>query len=90
MSTGGAAINAMMNTEVAVSSVGIIRTPNQPMYKRFSVLVTHSAKRAHRLLLSRLFKIAVIIFFIFFQPYHSLKKRRIKVRKAISLLNIIV
>jgi hypothetical protein len=34
ISTGGAAINAMMNTEVAVSSVGIINTPNHPMYKR--------------------------------------------------------
>jgi hypothetical protein len=31
------------------------------MYKRFSVLVTHSQKRAQRLVLSRLSKIAVII-----------------------------
>jgi hypothetical protein len=31
MSTGGAAINAMMNTLVAVRRVGIIITPNQPM-----------------------------------------------------------
>ena len=61
MSTGGAAMNAIMNTLVAVKSVGIIRTPNQPMYKRFSVLVTHSQKRAHRLPFSRLSKIAVII-----------------------------
>ena len=32
------------------------------MYKRFSVLVTQSQKRAHRLALSRLSKIAVIVF----------------------------
>ena len=37
ISTGGAAINAMINTEVAVNNVGIINTPNQPTYKRFSV-----------------------------------------------------
>ena len=29
MSTGGAAMKAMMNTEVAVSRVGIMITPNQ-------------------------------------------------------------
>jgi hypothetical protein len=49
-----------MKTEVAVNRVGIIRTPNQPMYRRFSVLVIHSQKRAQRLALSRLSKIAVI------------------------------
>ena len=63
MSTGGAAMKAMMNTEVAVNNVGIINTPNQPMYKRFSVLVIHSQKRAHRLAFSRRCKIAVIINF---------------------------
>jgi hypothetical protein len=31
ISTGGAAMNAMMNTEVAVRRRGIINTPNQPM-----------------------------------------------------------
>jgi hypothetical protein len=56
-------MNAIMNTDVAVSRVGIISTPNQPMYRRFSVLVTHSQKRAHRLPFSRLSKIAVIFFF---------------------------
>jgi hypothetical protein len=44
MSTGGAAINAMMNAVVAVNSAGIIRTPNQPTYSRLSVLVTQSQK----------------------------------------------
>ena len=60
MSTGGAAIKAMINTEVAVNKVGIIKTPNQPMYRRFSVLVTQLQKRAQRLVLSRLSKIAVM------------------------------
>ena len=49
MSTGGAAMKAMMKTEVAVNKVGIMITPNQPMYKRFSVEVIHSQKRAQRL-----------------------------------------
>jgi hypothetical protein len=34
----------MMNAVVAVSSAGIIRTPNQPTYSRLSVLVTQSQK----------------------------------------------
>lgn len=54
-------MKAMMNTEVAVNNVGIMITPNQPMYKRFSVLVIHSQKRAQRLDASFLAKIAVII-----------------------------
>jgi hypothetical protein len=29
-------MKAMMNTEVAVNKHGIMITPNQPMYKRFS------------------------------------------------------
>ena len=29
-------MNAVMKRDVAVNSVGNIRTPNQPMYKRFS------------------------------------------------------
>ena len=67
MSTGGAATKAMMNTDTAVKSVGIIITPNQPTYRRFSVLVTHSQKRAHRLEASRRSKIAVICFVNFFK-----------------------
>jgi hypothetical protein len=42
ISTGGAAINAMMKQVAAVRSVGIIRTPNHPTYKRLSVEVTHA------------------------------------------------
>jgi hypothetical protein len=48
MSTGGAAMNAMMKTDVAVRSVGIISTPNHPMYRRFSVEVMYEQKRLHR------------------------------------------
>jgi hypothetical protein len=62
MSTGGAAMKAMMNTEVAVNRVGIIRTPNHPMYKRFSVLVIQAQKRDQRFALSRLSKVAVMGF----------------------------
>jgi hypothetical protein len=31
ISTGGAAMNAIIKTEVAVNQVGIIKTPNHPM-----------------------------------------------------------
>jgi hypothetical protein len=31
ISTGGAAMNAIIKTEVAVKKVGIIKTPNHPM-----------------------------------------------------------
>jgi len=65
ISTGGAAMNAMIKTDVAVNNVGIIKTPNQPMYKRFSVLVTQWQKRVQRLVLSRLSKVAVMIFIVF-------------------------
>jgi hypothetical protein len=44
MSTGGAAMNATMKQMVAASNVGIIRTPNQPTYRRLLVEVTHSQK----------------------------------------------
>ena len=40
MSTGGAAMNASMNAVVAVSKVGIIKTPKCPTYNRFWVDVT--------------------------------------------------
>jgi|Transcript_7010 hypothetical protein len=64
ISTGGAAMNAMMKQDVAVNKVGIIKQPNQPMYKRFSVLVTHAQKRSHKLALARFSKVAVIIFYV--------------------------
>ena len=62
MSTGGAATKATMNTVIAVNNVGIMITPNQPMYKRFSVEVIHSQKRAHNEEASRRSKIAVIVY----------------------------
>jgi hypothetical protein len=41
MSTGGAAMKATMKQMVALSSVGIISTPNQPTSRRLLVEVTH-------------------------------------------------
>lgn len=65
MSTGGAATKAMMNTDTAVNNVGIMITPNQPTYKRFSVEVTQSQKVAHNDEDWRRSKIAVIIINLF-------------------------
>lgn len=64
ISTGGAAIKAMMKQEVAVNNVGNIKQPNQPMYKRFSVLVIQAQKRSHNETPSRLSKVAIIIRFL--------------------------
>jgi hypothetical protein len=66
MSTGGAAMKAIINTETAVKSVGIITTPNHPMYRRFSVDTIHSQKRAHRLDDSRFDRTAVIVLKVFY------------------------
>ena len=60
ISTGGAAMNAMMKHEVAVNNVGNIKQPNQPMYKRFSVDVIQAQKRSQIDTPSRLSKVAVI------------------------------
>jgi hypothetical protein len=60
MSTGGAATKAMMYTDTAVNSVGIMITPNQPTYRRFSVEVQPKAK-------SRRSRIAVICFYKVFK-----------------------
>jgi hypothetical protein len=60
ISTGGAAMKPMMKQDVAVNNVGNIIQPNQPMYKRFSVLVIQPAKRSHKETLERLSKVAVI------------------------------
>ena len=61
MSTGGAAMKAMMKHVVAARSVGIISTPNQPMYSRFSVDVIQLQYRSHKLALSRRCKVVVMI-----------------------------
>lgn len=60
MSTGGAAMKAMMKQVVAANSVGIMITPNQPTYRRFSVLVIQLQKFSHTLALSRLCTVVVI------------------------------
>ena len=61
MSTGGAAMKAMMKQVVAASKVGIISTPNQPMYRRFSVLATQLQNCSHTPALSRLCIVVVIV-----------------------------
>ena len=61
ISTGGAAINAIIKQVVAVNNVGIITTPNQPMYKRFSKLVIQEQKRSQIFRLSYFSKVAVIV-----------------------------
>jgi hypothetical protein len=65
ISTGGAATKAKIYPVVAVNKVGIIKTPNQPIYKRLSVLVIQEQKRSHALALSRLSNVAVILYFYF-------------------------
>jgi hypothetical protein len=67
ISTGGAAMKPMMKQVVAVNNVGNIKQPNQPMYKRFSVLVIQAEKRSQTETLSRLSKVAVIKKFYYFQ-----------------------
>jgi hypothetical protein len=64
MSTGGAATKAMMYTDTAVNSVGIIIT--RTLHRRFSVEVTHSQKRAHKEEALRRSRIAVMYVFIKF------------------------
>ena len=54
-------MKATMKQMVADSRVGIIRTPNQPTYKRFSVEVTQLQKRSQTLALSRLCKVVVMV-----------------------------
>lgn len=46
ISTGGAARKAVMKHVVAASKVGNMMVPNQPMYRRFSVLVIQFEKRS--------------------------------------------
>jgi hypothetical protein len=61
MSTGGAPMNAIMKQIVAASSVGIIRTPNQPTYRRLFVEVTHSQNCCQGLVFERVAIVAVIL-----------------------------
>jgi hypothetical protein len=61
MSTGGAAMKAMMKQVVAASRVGIINTPNQPTYKRLSVDVTQLQNRSQIEALCSLCSVVVIV-----------------------------
>jgi hypothetical protein len=61
MSTGGAPMNAIMKQIVAASSVGIIRTPNHPTYRRLLVEVTHRQKDSQGLIVERVAIVAVIL-----------------------------
>jgi hypothetical protein len=54
-------MKAITKQAVAASKVGIISTPNQPMYKRLLVLVIHSQNRSHTLALERCCKVAVMV-----------------------------
>ena len=91
ISTGGAAMKATMNTEVAVNKVGIINTPNHPMYKRFSVEVIQEQKRPHTVAFARRSKVAVIIKknknFKELQNLSFFKKRK-HIRSVITQYNI--
>jgi hypothetical protein len=60
MSTGGFAIKAIINTEVATRRQGIIRTPNHPTYNLLLVEVTHSQKFCQGLETEREAIVAVI------------------------------
>ena len=60
ISTGGAAIKASMKHVVAVSKAGIINTPNQPTYRRFSVLVTQLQNFSQLVVVSLCNEIAAI------------------------------
>ncbi len=53
-----------LQTEIAVSRVGNIRQPNQPMYRRFSVEVIHAQNCSQKLALSRRCKVVVMIMFV--------------------------
>jgi hypothetical protein len=59
MSTGGAAMKAMIKHVVAASKVGTISTPNQPTYSRLLVDVTQSQKSCQGLCWVR--TVAVVI-----------------------------
>lgn len=54
-------MKAITKQVTAVRSVGIINTPNQPMYKRLLVLVMKLQNLSHALALSRLCKTVVMV-----------------------------
>jgi len=60
ISTGGAAINAIMKQVAAARRHGIIRTPNHPTYKRLFVEVTH-AQNSFQLARGLLFLVEIVV-----------------------------
>ncbi len=58
---GGAAMKAIKKQTVAVSRVGIISTPNQPTYRRFSVLVTQLQNCSHKFARSARCNVVVMV-----------------------------
>jgi hypothetical protein len=52
----------MMKQMVAAARVGIINTPNQPTYRRLSVLVIQLQNFSHALALSRLCSTVVMVY----------------------------
>ena len=54
-------MKAMMKQVVAAKRVGIIRTPNQPTYRRLSVEVTQVQKRSQMEALRSLWSVVVIV-----------------------------
>jgi hypothetical protein len=54
-------MKAMMKQVVAANRVGIISTPNQPMYSRLLVLVTQLQNRSHTDALSRRCNVVVMV-----------------------------
>jgi len=50
-----------MMKQVVAGSVGIINTPNQPMYSRLSVDVIQLQNRSHKLALSRRCAVVIVL-----------------------------
>jgi len=61
----------MIKQVVAVNNVGIITTPNHPMYKRFSKLVIQEQKRSQIFWLSYLSKVAGVFGGSLFSAMHG-------------------
>jgi hypothetical protein len=54
-------MKAIINIEVVVNKVGIINTPNHLMKRQFSMLITQTHNEPHRLALSHLSKVVVML-----------------------------
>ena len=56
-------MKGMRTIEVGANRVGIIKTLNYPIYRRFSMLMVQSQKQSHRLILSLLSEVVIMIIF---------------------------